>query len=174
MDHTHTLTEEQLFCLEGCRSYSQYHRMRSNFENDTCLFCNLDTEINIVLWEDHLVQAWPVPDAFMRKELAHHSIIIPKRHIRYLPELTEEEALSMYRARIFLAGFFGLTGGIVATRFGEMHLNAGSVPHLHENIMMPNGTGEVRVPVFKDPADRGVNQARAAAFALRYESGEKP
>lgn len=127
-----------------------------------------------MLWEDHLVQAWSVPEAFMRKELAHHFIIIPRRHVRYLQELTEAEALSMYRARIFFAGLFDLTGGAVVTRFGDMRLNAGTVPHLHENIMMPNGNGEFRIPVFKDPADRGDNQARATAFAVRYESGEKP
>ncbi len=80
----------------------------------------------------------------------------------------------MHQALQRIAMKYTLAGGIIATRFGDMSLNSGTVPHLHENIMVPNGTGEVRIPVFKDPKDRAENQARAAEFSVRYEAGEKP
>lgn len=69
---------------------------------------------------------------------------------------------------------FDLPGGGVIIRFGDMRRNAGTVPHLHENIMVPDGTAEVRIPLFKNPEDRQKNGARATEFAKRYETGELP
>ena len=172
--HVHPLNEEEQFCLEGCGSYKQYHHMRHGFESDICQFCTLDPAINFVLWEDESATCWSVHPNFKRTELAHHLIVIPKRHVRYPWELKVHEVLSMQGARIYLSHEFDLAGGIMATRFGDMRLNAGTVPHLHENIMVPNGTGEVRIPVFKDPKDREANKIRAAEFALRYEANEIP
>jgi diadenosine tetraphosphate (Ap4A) HIT family hydrolase len=169
-----SLTDEELFCLEGCRSYPQYHKMRAGFESGHCEFCNLDRTLNTVLWEEEDVVCWAVPSQFLRNELLHHFIIIPKRHVRFPWELVPDEVTSMQWARMILSRKYELRGGIMATRFGDMNLNAGTVPHLHENIMVPNGTGEVRVPVFKDPSDRAENQVRAAQFAKRYEAGDQP
>lgn len=173
-DHVHPLTPEQRFCLEGCRSYGQYHAMRQGFEVGLCAFCDIDRTLNRVLWEDDYACCWAVPTTFLRKELKGHYIVVPKRHIRFPWERSTNEVLAMHRCVHFLSGMFELDGGIVATRFGDMRLNAGTVPHLHENIMVPNGTGEVRIPVTKDLADREANTARAAEFAARYESGEAP
>ncbi len=171
----HELTPEELFCLEGCRSYVQYHNMREQFETGTCPFCTVDRMVNTIKWEDGLAQGWAVPEAFMRKELAHHIIITPKRHVRFETELTDAEVLAMHHIKVHLAKFeFEIPGGIVAVRIGDMCLNAGTVPHLHYNIMVPNGTGEVKIPVFKDPKDRAKNQERAEEFARRYEAGEVP
>lgn len=173
--HSHSpLTAEELFCIEGCRSFAQYHKMRNSFELGHCEFCSLDPAVNVILFEDDYVQCWSVPSAFLRKELKHHLVVIPKRHVRYPWDLMYIEHVSIAKAMEYLAGQYNLAGGIVATRFGDMELNAGTVPHLHTNIMVPNGTAEVRIPVFKDPADRVHNQARAAEFARRYEAHEIP
>lgn len=171
---THVLTPEELFCLERCRSYEQYHHMREQFETDFCPFCTVDRMVNTIQWEDGLAQGWEVPLAFMREELAHHFIIMPKRHVRFETELTDAEVLAMHHIKVHLASKFDIPGGIVAVRIGDMSLNAGTVPHLHYNIMVPNGTGEVRIPVFKDPKDRLRNRERAREFAERYEDGEVP
>lgn len=170
----HELTPEELFCLEGCRNYEQYYHMREQFETGFCPFCTVDRTLNDVKWEDDFAQGWVVPEAFMRKELAHHFIIMPKRHVRFETELSEDEVLSIHHAKKLLAVSFDIRGGIVAVRIGDMRLNAGTVPHLHYNIMVPNGTGEVKIPVFKDPKDRAKNQERASEFTKRYEAGEVP
>ncbi len=148
--------------------------MRSRFECGECEFCNLDRSLNRIFWEDETIACWSVPPQFLRKELSSHFIIIPKRHVRFFWDLRVDEVLSMHQALQRIAMKYTLAGGIIATRFGDMSLNSGTVPHLHENIMVPNGTGEVRIPVFKDPKDRAENQARAAEFSVRYEAGEKP
>jgi diadenosine tetraphosphate (Ap4A) HIT family hydrolase len=166
----HVLTDEEMFCLEGCRSYEQYFHMHQQFETGYCPFCTVDRALNKVLFEDQFAQCWAVPEQFLRKELKYHLIITPKRHVRFEWGLDTDEWRSIRTMHVFLAGQFDLEGGITVTRFGDMRLNAGTVPHLHTNIMVPNGTGEVRIPVFKDPKDREENRARAADFAARYEA----
>ncbi len=170
----HVLTPEELFCLEGCRSEEQYNSMRKRFEKGICTFCELDPELNKVIWEDEYVQCWPVHEKFLRSELKRHFIIIPRRHLRFEHEMSDNEILSVGRAQRFIYENYPMRGGVTVTRFGDMSLNSGTVPHLHINVMEPSGTGEVRIPVVKLDSDREKNQARAAEFAKRYEAGERP
>lgn len=190
----HELTAEQLFCLEGCRSQKQYNEMREAFESGgseekTCVFCNLNRVRNEVLWEDDLVAAWHVHKDDLRATLEIHYIIIPKRHMRFVADLTDEEIVSVLHATKFMKDEFNYQGGLFHARQGGMHLNAGTVPHLHFNDFEPDPDAiqalvdkitahrsregvkvDVRVPVFKDPEDRVANQTRAAEFARQYES----
>jgi diadenosine tetraphosphate (Ap4A) HIT family hydrolase len=168
------LSEEFLFCLEGCRSYAQYHHMRREFEQGKCPFCAVDRTRNEVLWEDEHIFAWHVPTPFMRSELAVHWLIVPKRHVRFEADLSAEEWLSLLQAKRYMHKRFMYVGGLTHVREGDMHLNAGSVPHLHYNTFVPNCTSEVRIPVFKDPKEREHNRTRAADFCRRYEAGEEP
>ena len=170
-----TLTEEEEFCLEGCGSYSQYHLMRKNFENGHCVFCNLDRERNAVLWEDDNFMLWKIPAGIGKKRpLEHHILIVPKRHVRFVADLTDAEAVSMIVANRFSRDELGYTGGLNHAREGDMRNNAGTVPHLHFNLFQPNGTAEVQVPVFKNPAGRAENRARARRYAALYNSGVTP
>lgn len=172
--HTHELTAEELFCLEGCRSYKQYYRMRTDFEAELCTFCQLDREFNHVLWEDERAMLWKVPEEYLRDTLALHALLVPKRHVRFEAELTDNEALSLHQGKRYIHSILGYQGGLTHVREGDMRLNAGTVPHLHINYFQPNRTGEVRVPAYKDPGDREQNEQRTAAFAARYEAGELP
>ncbi len=166
------LTDEQLFCLLGCRTFEQYCTMRKGFETGACKFCDFDRVLNTVIWEDARVICFSVPEKFLRKEeLIHHFIVVPKRHVRSPWALSDMEVVSMHEAKRILVTKFDLPGGLVATRFGDMSLNAGTVPHLHENIYVPSGAKEFRVPVCKDPADREVNRVRMESFAHQYEAG---
>jgi diadenosine tetraphosphate (Ap4A) HIT family hydrolase len=168
------LSDEQMFCLEGCRSYEQYCHMYEQFQIDSCPFCPVDRSVNKVYWENELALCWEVPLAFKRKELDRHFIIIPRRHVRFETELSYAEVMAIHDAKKILASAFDIPGGIVVVRIGNMRLNAGTVPHLHYNTMVPNGTGEVKIPIFKKPADRVKNTERAEGFAKRYEAGEVP
>lgn len=169
------LVDEEKFCLEGCGSYSQYYLMRKNFEDGHCVFCDLDRERNEVLWEDNFFMLWKVPAGIGKKRpLEHHILIVPKRHIHFVADLIDEEAISLIAANRFARDKLGYTGGLNHAREGDMRNNAGTVPHLHFNLFQPNGTSEVRVPVFKDPKDRVENQERAARFSEFYNKGISP
>ncbi len=174
-DHPHhVLTDEELFCLEGCRSYKQYYGMRQNFEQQVCTFCNPDPELNKVVWDDRHFMVWHVHERFMREELRLHILIVPKRHVRFMADLSRKEWGSLGRATAWVKQHFGYTGGASIIREGDMRNNAGTVPHLHTNIFEPNGTGEVRIPIFKDPSDREENRARAAKFDALYRQKLTP
>jgi len=168
------LTPEEQFCLMGCRSYTQYYQMRTAYEDGVCIFCNLDREKNRVLFEDEHVYAWMVPEAYMRSTLARHYLVVPKRHVRFLTDLSDDEWRSVHAALKYLYETHGFAGGVTHVREGDMRKNAGTVPHLHINVFEPNEMGEVRIPVYKDPGDLAKNAARASAFAAMYEDGVTP
>lgn len=174
-DSTQTLTSEEFACLQGCGNYSQYHLMRKCFEANQCAFCNLDRARNQVLWEDESFMLWKVPAGIGKKRpLECHILIVPKRHVRFVADLMDEEAISLIVANRFARDNLGYTGGLNHAREGDMRNNAGTVPHLHFNLFQPNGTGEVQVPVYKDLADRQKNSARARRFSTLYGQGVSP
>ncbi len=175
-DHvTNLLTEEDMFCLEGCGSYTQYHLMRQGFERGNCAFCQLDRKRNEVLWEDKYFMLWEVPAGIGKKHpLEHHILIVPKRHVRFVADLMYKEAISLIKANRYARDMLGYSGGLNHAREGDMRNNAGTVPHLHWNLFEPDGTVEVRVPVLKNPTDRAEIQLRSARFAAIYGYGITP
>ncbi len=168
-----TLTPEELFCLEGCRTYAQYYEMRKRFEKGICPFCHLDRSINPVLFEN---SEWTLfTNAFPRKSLAMQLLLVPKRHIRHLEELSLEAWVEFHEVFQWMKGsIYTGKGGIWFGRFGDMTLNAGTVPHFHWNYWVPNGSGTVEIPVLKDPDRRELNTERAAEFAKLYARETAP
>lgn len=172
----HPLEPEHLFCLRGCRSYEQYYKMRETFESGTCAFCKIDPALNKIEVENDSWMLWRVPPQFVRKETALHLLLVPKRHIRFpwdLSAMEQADSADMWR-HICEHYRPQMQGGIVATRFGDMSYNAGTVPHLHMNIMVPSKEGELRIPVFKTEDDAENNTTRMIGFAAMYEKGEVP
>lgn len=174
LEPAHILTDEEIFCLQGCRSYAQYYHMRQNFERQHCSFCQLDRSINRVLWEDEHVLAWEIPKNFQRSELEHQFMVVPVRHLRFPWELQKNELLSLSQAQIFLNEKYQFTGGMWFARFGDMRLNCGTVPHIHWNLWQPKGNAQVSIPVVKGSQARSENEVRANSFSARFERGETP
>lgn len=167
-----TLSDEEKFCLEGCGSYWQYHHVRSNFEHGICPFC-VRNPINVILHENTYWMLWENP----YKNTRHCKtmlVIVLKQHVRSLVDMNLKQWTYLEDMLLWATQKFKLSGGVLLMRFGDMRENAGTVPHLHFNLWVPDGTGEVRIPVFKDPKNREKNKERAAAFAARYEVGEVP
>lgn len=179
MAHQHVLSSlsaEQLFCLRGCRSYLQYYKMRKDFESGHCAFCTIDRTFNKVEVENNSWLMWRVPQEFVRKETALHLLIVPRRHIRFPWDLSPVEWSDIGEIWKHICEHYKplMQGGADVTRFGDMSYNAGTVPHLHMNIMVPSKNGELRIPIFKTEEDAEGNLARMAEFAATYETGEVP
>jgi diadenosine tetraphosphate (Ap4A) HIT family hydrolase len=173
--HPHVnFTEDELVCLENCGTYTQYHHMRSHFENRTCPFCRIDPSVNtIILAHEH----WTVVENAFKNDRSCSTmlVIISRRHVRHFRDLTEAEWKSL--GTDILLGChekMAEAGGMLFARFGNMAMNEGSVPHLHFNLWIPDGTGEVRIPLFKGGDTRAKARQRAADFATRYLAGETP
>ncbi len=87
---------------------------------------------------------------FPAKNTVEHLVLAPDRHITNLGEMTLED-WQAFRNMVY--HFHDLTthrGGAIVMRFGDPTLNAGSVRHIHANIIVPAGTGEVRVTLAKE------------------------
>ncbi len=174
----HVLSGEELFCLRGCRSYEQYSKMRKGFEAGQCAFCQVDRAFNKIECENDAWMMWRVPAQFLRKETEHHMLIVPKRHIRFLWDLSAMEWAQHAEVWLYILERYGdalkTKGGINAIRWGDMAYNAGTVPHLHMNVMVPSKQGELRIPVFKEEDHAQDNMIRMAGFAAAYEKGDMP
>ena len=162
------LTKERLFCLQDCQTYAQYHRMRKAFEEELCVFCQIDRNFNKILFEDEYVLGWEVPEQIKRKELAVQLLAVPKFHARYEWDISSTITQSIHVATRFFSERYDLRGGMVFERFGRMDYNAGTVDHWHRNIWVPNGSGEVRIPIFKDPTHQERNREGAGGGSYPY------
>lgn len=66
---------------------------------------------------------------------------------------------------------FQIPGGGIATRFGNLSYSAGSISHLHTNIMVPDKTENVRVTLCKDVESQLQNEKRLAIFEKLRQAG---
>jgi len=99
---------------------------------------------------------WENP--FPAKHAEKHLTIAPSKHIVHPDQMTSDDydlcmSLIMYAISSPDGIGMGLPGGGVLWRWGDPERNAGSIRHMHINIIVPDGTGEVRPPLAKKPAD---------------------
>ncbi|NLY38497.1 MAG: HIT family protein [Firmicutes bacterium] len=128
--------------------------------DDTCIFCSIDRE---TLAENEL--AFAILDRF--PAATGHSLVIPRRHVLTMDELTGEEALALFalirQVKTLLRERFGPDGFNIGINEGEA---AGqTVMHLHIHII-PRTRGDVENP-------RG-GIRKVLPCRRRYRHGEGP
>lgn len=169
--HIPGLEDEDVSTLLNARTFKQYRQYVQDRLNGICPFCDpLDAELNKVIrqtndcFEDGDWRIWRNP--FPQKHTSTHLIIAPVRHVVRANQMTFNDwqnMTSLIDYAISAIGM-GLPGGGVLMRFGDPALNAGSIRHLHVNIIVPDGTGEVRLPLAKDPKDVEAKRKVIAVF----------
>lgn len=137
------IDQEDIGTLLNVRSYSQYVEMVNRILSGKCPFCELDTNLNKVLHQRSGWKMWRNP--FPAKNTTEHLILAPDRHITNLGEMTPEDWRAFYGMVYHFNDLTTHKGGAIVMRFGDPAMNAGSIRHLHANIIVPDGTGEVRV-----------------------------
>lgn len=176
----HTLSTEELICLDRCGSYPYYHLLRSHLERGSCPFCDLDRTRNEVLYEKDGFYVWEVPQSIKNpnKKLERHVLVVPMSHVRCLYTALDDVGWVNYgRACRWVFERFPILqelGGMEATRFGNMFYNAGTIMHAHSNFKVPVLNAAVDEPISKDIPNQDRNAATAKGFAERYEAGETP
>jgi len=145
------LDQEDIGSLQNTRTFPQYCEMVRKILAGECMFCELDQKLNKVVFENDRWRAWrnPYPQEFT----AHHWIIAHREHLTHLRDVTSADGRDLFEILSRLAEPKEIYGGGVLMRFGNPLLNAGSVRHLHVNLMVPDGAGEVRVPLCKTPEE---------------------
>lgn len=154
------LSDDQVLTLTRARGFDQYITMIQDYLMGKCLFCNPLAPVNVVLYQVDGWRVWENP--FPAKNTVLHLVAAPIRHVS-----TEE--LPLVEDFTALGKIFNwakdryqkcFQGGGLLMRFGSPKLNAGTILHLHANIMVPDLKGEVRPPLAKEPADieRGIKR----------------
>ncbi|MDB5188176.1 MAG: hypothetical protein JWO50_696 [Candidatus Kaiserbacteria bacterium] len=87
-------------------------------------------------------------------------LIVPDEHITDVGELTDSDWICIGFLFSCAVKQFDLRGGGILMRFGDPLYHAGTIPHIHINIIQPHGDAEYRVPLAKDASDREKNYAR--------------
>lgn len=154
------LSDDQVLTLTRARSFEQYVTMIQDYLVGKCLFCQPLAPVNVVFYQVDGWWAWENP--FPAKNTVLHVVLAPLRHVPPTEFPSPEDFLAMGKITQHVKRRYTdiLQGGGFLMRFGSPKLNAGTILHLHANIMVPDLKGEVRLPLAKEPADieRGVRR----------------
>lgn len=166
--------DEHVSVLNESRTYRQFLSMCQMAMTGTCPFCpeNLDPQLNKIIFNIEGWRCWENP--FPIKHTRRHVILSPERHVTHLDQLTEREnKLRAYVINDVLCSEVGadILSGAIVTRFGKSRFNAGSVSHLHTNIIMPDETGEVRITLAKTELDMVIVRQRLEVFYRLMQMG---
>src|SRR3972149_6083830 len=151
------LDREDIGSLLNTRILPQYCEMVRRMKVGECPFCQLNTEINKVILENERWRAWDTPFNAERDHLERHVVISHRKHVTHLRDVDYTDGGTFFEILRALALPDNVSGGGELTRFGDPARNAGSIRHLHSNFYLPDGTGELRLPLCKfldDIADK--------------------
>lgn len=148
--------------LLNVRAYRQYKQMVECFQIGICILCKLDPLINRVITVEGGWRAWE--NAYRPANLSAAFVLAPIRHITHVGEMGPYDFADQGKLIQFFLKDANYRGGIVSTRFGDAEFCSGSVEHLHTQIMIPSGAGEVKVPVRKNTEELLINYQTALVF----------
>lgn len=130
-------------------TYKYYLLMVENLQKGTCPFCQINPEVNKVLYNNDSWRIWqnPVPG---KKHQALHLVVAHTYHLTGLDEFKGQDGVDLIDAIKWANDNFNIPGGGIMMRFGDPLLNAGTIRHLHFNIQVPDGTGKLEITLAKD------------------------
>ncbi len=139
------LTKSQLRRLSMIGEYGYFERAVANLLDNICPFCYLSTCREVPIKEtDGWIAKWN--DFPQKKKTAKHLLVIPRRHIVEISEMTLDDWAQSGHLIQWVIFEYDIPGGGILTRFGDPFLNAGTVEHFHINIMEPNGLRTCHLP----------------------------
>jgi diadenosine tetraphosphate (Ap4A) HIT family hydrolase len=154
------LDQEDIGTLLNVRSLAQYTEMVGRILSGHCPFCELDEKINRVIVEIGGWRIWENP--FPLKHTSDHFVLAPRRHVTHIADLGNDDWRSIQA--IVSGTTQRLSGGALVFRFGDPRKNAGSVRHLHANVIVPDGTGRVQATLAKEPGEISEKRAILVVF----------
>lgn len=125
--------------INNAREDKQIEVMRQIADQAHCPFCEENLHRyhkNPILKEGQywLVtkNQWPYPHT------KHHLLIIYKKHATRLADLASEAGTELFALIKELEREFAFEGGGLALRFGDTDYSAGTVNHLHAQLIVPD------------------------------------
>ena len=159
----------------GSRTYKQFLDMLDKISRGECPFCPeyLDPKKNVIIGRSVSGESewvmWVNP--YPHKHTDTHIIMIPTRHLSHMRDLTGDDWICIGGLNRRIHEQFDIPGGGFAMRFGDPTYNAGSLEHLHANIMVPDLTGNVKVTLAKDENRQALANQRVEVFMKLHEAG---
>lgn len=131
-----------LYCTANSRSAEQTRRMDALEAAGTCLFCPGEIDRDgpqVVLRDpDWLVRHNDFPYAGTRL----HLLVVPRRHVTDLLDLTDDELAGFWRVGRVLRDRFELDFYGLGARCGDCRFTGGTIAHVHVHLVV----GEVEGP----------------------------
>ncbi len=160
------LNRDQVLTLMNSRSYKQYCDGIEAYLKGKCIFCDPLGPKNKVLFEtdggEHAWRVWENP--FPLKRTSRHLIMAPVQHLTDPNLITRWDWIKQGEIWLYARDVLGIKGGACVGRFGSPEFNAGSILHLHTNIIVPDGTGDVQITVGKSPEKMELIARRVVVF----------
>jgi diadenosine tetraphosphate (Ap4A) HIT family hydrolase len=156
------LTSDQVQTLRNCRGLRQFTSMVGDYQQGKCPFCDPLDKKNEVLYATENWRIWKNP--FPLDHTKTHLIMAPIRHKEKITSITDRDFAEAGEIFCWARDEFHIPGGCFAMRMGSPEYNAGSVLHLHANIIVPDGTGAVQVTLAKDVGKVAETTTRMLVF----------
>lgn len=125
--------------IENARKDDQREVMRAIEDADHCPFCleNLRTYHKEPILREG--SCWIVTrNQWPYDHTQHHFLLILKRHTDTLRDLTPDEGAELFAHLSWLESEYEIPGGGLGMRFGNTDYSAGSVNHLHAQLIVPD------------------------------------
>lgn len=115
-----------------------------------------------------------IQNEFPRSDAGRMLLIVPDFHCTDPASLTDEDWGCIGQLVTFCRTELGMEGGGLLMRFGDPHLHAGTIDHLHINMIEPICGREFRMPLGKSLGKHAGNYGRLQEFSgeLLTKGGE--
>jgi diadenosine tetraphosphate (Ap4A) HIT family hydrolase len=157
--------QDNLLYLMCCGSFDQFcSTLRALLKpSKYCPFCNSTSSDDNAIAEsgEWLLRG----NDFPNKALETMLLIVPKRHLCNLAEMTLSDWSSV--GTLTGLGIKRLPGGALVCRFGDPHYHAGTIPHTHFNIYSPRTESEYRFPLSKTEIKKRENYQQLLEYRQR-------
>lgn len=154
--------------LMGCRSFDQFcSTLRALSDPKAfCPFCATE------LARRHRkpvakATGWMLlENEYPHKNTSRMLLIVPERHVTSVSDLNSQD----WTAIGYLFVRAGVPSGGAMFRFGDPHMNVGTIPHLHLNLVEPIPGKEYRPPFAKNTVEHKANYDRLSLHAEQLKS----
>lgn len=125
--------------FNAVRSEEQRSRMEKAKESLLCPFCEkglIEIHQKEIFYENN---SWLVTEsAFPYDGTEHHYLIVSKRHVSSISDLSPTEWSDQGEAIKYLVSEKKIDGGSMFLRFGDMKKTGSSIEHLHVHVLSGN------------------------------------
>lgn len=152
--------------LMGCRSFEQFcGTIRSLTEPKRfCPFCCTERARRNQSAAESTASWMLLQNEYPHKGTESMWLIVPKRHLSSPIELVGDDWMEIGDLLTRCLHTPNMDGGGIMWRFGDPRFHAGTVEHLHINIIRPVPESEYRPPFAKTSAEHGTDYLRMLGF----------